>query len=180
MPAVEDRALRLEAPLANRLEHGTEMVVLGGILGVVVNAVVARDVAVAIRPQQRHEADPLDDRMVFARPVASDQFDGLGVGLVEDGVIRDEDAVGQGYLRSHLLSKRLGIRFESVQQSGEGVMGWRSRLIGLHSDGFGGTARFGGGDQEVDVVFGLHTRGIHAPKITDPASIAHAENPSTA
>ncbi len=108
------------------------------------------------------------------------QRDSLGVGFVQSGVVGDEDTVGQGYLHPRLLPEGFGIGFEPVQQPGEGVMGWRLRLLRLHLGCLGGAARLGGGDEEVDAVFGLHTRGIHKPKTTDPPSIAQAENPSTA
>jgi hypothetical protein len=133
-----------------------------------------------VGPQQRHEIDPLDDGMVLARPVASDQFDSLGVRFVEGGVVGDKNALGQVHLHLRLLPEGFGIRFEAVQQPCEGVMGRWPRLLGLDLGGLGGTARLGCGDEEVDVVFGLHTRWIHKPKTTDPPSIAQAENPSTA
>jgi len=80
VPAIEDHATRLETPPVGVLQHKAEVVILGD-LGVMVDAVVAGDMAVAVGPQQRHEVDALNNGMVLARPVASDEFDGLG----EDG-----------------------------------------------------------------------------------------------
>ena len=65
--------------------------------------------------------DALHHGVVLAGPVAGDQLDGLGVGLVEGRVVDDEDAVVAADVVPGLAPEHLGVGFEAVQESGEGV-----------------------------------------------------------
>lgn len=69
--------------------------------------------------------------MVLARPVAADKFDLASVGLVEDGVVEDEDAVVEGDIGPGLGPEDGRIGFESVEQSGESVVDGLVGLFGL-------------------------------------------------
>src|SRR6185437_11819808 len=69
VPTVKQHAARLKAACVGGVEHVAEMIVLGVSVRLVVDAVVAGNVAVAVGPQQRHQVDALDDGVMFTRPV---------------------------------------------------------------------------------------------------------------
>ncbi len=73
----------MEAALVGGADHGPEMVILRQSFRFVEDAVITGDMAIPIGPEQRHQADPLNDCMVFAGPVATNQCDIPGIGLVE-------------------------------------------------------------------------------------------------
>lgn len=103
---------------------------------------------------------------MLAGPVAADQLDLLGIGLVQGRVIQDQDAALAVDQRPGLLPEGLGVRFDPAQQPGEAVVGrWLVR-VWRHGGGLGTGNGLGAGDQEVDVVgvaaFGGSHRGIIA------------------
>ena len=100
-------------------------------MGLVVDPVVAGDVAVAVGPQQGQQVDALDDAVVLARPVPADQVDLAGVGLVQGGVVEDQDAVVEADLGPGLLPEGLGVGLQAGQQAVEGVMGRRGGLLAV-------------------------------------------------
>ncbi len=59
------------------------------VLSFVIEEIIARDVAVTICRQQRHEIDALHDAMMFARPVAGDQLDLARKRFIQCRVIKD-------------------------------------------------------------------------------------------
>lgn len=61
--------------------------------------------------------------VVLAGPVAGDELDRLGVGLVEGRVIDDEDAVVEADVVPGLAPQFGRVGLEAVQQAGEGVVG---------------------------------------------------------
>ena len=129
------------------------MVVLGlAVFGLVVEPIIAWGLAVAIGPDQRDQIDPPDDRLVLARPVAADQFDLRGIGLVQGRVIQDQDTALAVDQRSSLLPQGLRVGLDPVQQSSEGVVGRGLTRVGLHGGGLRTRDGLGAGDQEVDVV----------------------------
>src|SRR2546421_487200 len=84
--------------------------------------------SVPVAPQQGDEVDALDDAVMLARPVALDQVDAPRVGLVQHGVIQDQNAGTQDYLGLRLAPEGVGIGFEAMQQPREGVVGWGAWL----------------------------------------------------
>ena len=66
---------------------------------------------------------PRTTRVVLARPVAADQVDLPGVGLVQGGVVEDQDAAVDVNQGSRLLPEVLGVGLQAGQQPGEGVVG---------------------------------------------------------
>src|SRR5206468_5218001 len=95
VPAVEGDAGGGEPPRVSGLEHGAEVVVLGqAVVPLVVEPVIAGDVAIAVGPQQGDQVDTTDDGVVLAGPVAGDQVDRLGVGLVQGRIIEDQQSAG--------------------------------------------------------------------------------------
>src|SRR5437868_8630954 len=75
VPTIKNYTAWDKAARFGSLEHLLKMIVLGqAISGLVKEAVVTRDVAVAIAPQESDEVDARDDISMFARPVARDQF----------------------------------------------------------------------------------------------------------
>jgi hypothetical protein len=155
---------RLARPL-NQLSKQTqrgEQVVLGqAVVGFVVEAVVTGDVAVAVSPQQGQQVDALDGAVVLARPVPADQAHLPGVGLVQGGVVQDQDALVELDLGAGLLPEGFGIGLQTRQQAAEGVVGGRGGARGLDARRLGAAELAGRGQQELDVVFGLDFRWVH-------------------
>src|SRR6185312_13595347 len=90
VPAIEGDTTWLEAAGLGLLEHRQVVVVPGhAVLGLVVDPIVAGDDRVTIGPDQADQVDAPDDPLVLARPVTADQFDLLGVVLVEGRVVED-------------------------------------------------------------------------------------------
>jgi hypothetical protein len=114
-----------------RVQHPLKVVVFGqAIFGFAIEAIVARDMAVAIGPQQRHKIDALHDAMMFARPEARDQLDLACERLIQRRVIKDKDAVKQIDLDFSFLPHGVRIRFKTMQQAGEGVICGGSACLG--------------------------------------------------
>ena len=51
-----------------------------------------------------------------------DQLDLVRVGLVERGIVHDQYPASPLHLRFDLVPQRGGVRFETMQQAGEGVV----------------------------------------------------------
>jgi hypothetical protein len=64
------------------------VVVLGLAVGLAEDAVIDRDLAVAVGPQQGDQVDAQDDVVVLAGPVAGNEVEVLGVLLVESSMTR--------------------------------------------------------------------------------------------
>ena len=67
MPAVKKQVFRLESARLGRVDQVPEMVILGlAIIRLVIDPVIAWQVALAIGPKQRQQVDPFDNSMVLA------------------------------------------------------------------------------------------------------------------
>lgn len=162
VPTIKGHTLGLEAAFVRLVQHLLEVVVLRqAIIGFVIESVVARDVAVAIRPQQGHEVNAAHHRMMFTRPVTGDQLDLASKGLIQSRVVKNEDAIAQINLGLGFLPHGFGIRLEAVQQALESVVCRRPLLVWLHTGGFGGAASFGCRNQKVDIVLFVAFGRIH-------------------
>jgi hypothetical protein len=93
------------------------VVVLGLAVGFAEDAVIDRDLAVSIGPQESDQVDAQDDLMMLPRPVTDHQLDVLGMRLVEGRVVDDEDALGLLDQWFGLIPERLGIGFKAMEQS---------------------------------------------------------------
>ena len=126
--------------------------------GVVVEAIVKGDGVTPISPEQSDQIDARDYMMVLARPVTMDQLDVLGIRFVECRII-DDEAIMKGDMLLGLVPERSGIGVESVEQTGQGLMGSASWVVGLDASGFGAGEDQRRSKQEVDVIevgdFGL-------------------------
>src|SRR5213075_182532 len=96
------------------------------------DAIVNRDVTVAVSPQQSDKIDAAHHRMMLARPMARDQFDLPGVRLVQGRVVYDKDASAQAHLALRFGPQRLGIRLKAMQEACECIMGWCLLLVALY------------------------------------------------
>ena len=93
IPAVKKHIFRLESAFLGRVNQVPEMVVLGlAIIRLVIDPVIARQVALAIGPLQRQQIDPLDHSMVVARPHLMDQLHLPRLRFVYDSVIQNQYA----------------------------------------------------------------------------------------
>src|SRR6202451_4776698 len=94
VPTVEADTLGVQTTLEGGTQLLGEQVVLAvAVVGLVIDAVVAGDVAIPIGPDQGQEVDALDHGVVLARPVPADQVNLAGIGFVKGGVIHQQDAV---------------------------------------------------------------------------------------
>ena len=163
VPTIEENALGRETPLPRGQQHGEEMLVLrDAIMRFVVDAVINRDDAVAIGPDESNEVDAVDDGVMLARPVPGDQVHLPGVGFVERRVVTDEDAFRSINERGDFLPQSGGIGFEAVQEAGEGIVGGRIGAARLETSRLDATDGAGRGDEEVDVLSVGTARRIHA------------------
>ena len=129
------------------------MIVFGQIVpGLVVKPVVHRHVAVALGPQQRDQVDALDHRVMLARPVPLDQRDFLSIRFVQRRIIDHQHPTVPLNLSGGFPPERRGIRFQAVQQPGEGIMGRHRAPLRLHPRRFGRAAHLRRGNQKVDVI----------------------------
>ena len=155
------------------------LVPLGG-LGGIDEAVVGRVHGIAVGPGEGDQVDPPEHPLVLARPEGSDESHRVGVRLVEDGVIDDEDAVGAADVRAHFPPEGFGVGFESGEQAGEGVVGGGVRVGRLDAGGLARARLPRRPDEEVDVVPVGHPRRIHARKSTAPSTTAQGPSRPTA
>ena len=91
----------------------------------------------------------------------ADQFDRLGIGLVQRRVVEDQDPVGAADQGPGLLPQRLGVGLGAVEQAAEGVVGRGVFAWRLHAGGLRTGDGAGAGDQVVDVVEFGAARGVH-------------------
>jgi len=75
--------------------------------------------------------------MMFARPMAMDQFDFLSVGFVERGIVEDQQATSAVDKLLGLAPEWDGVGFEALQQASQRVVGSTARSLWLHTRGFG-------------------------------------------
>ena len=90
--------------------------------GLVVQAKIAGQSSIAIRPHQTDEVDPLHHLVLFARPMARHQRHLAGIGLVQRRVVDDQQAFAAARYTAHFRPQRLTIRRQALQQARVGVM----------------------------------------------------------
>ena len=153
IPTVERHVARMKAACFGGLEHGEEMRVFGqAVDGLIKQPIVAWDGVLAITPPQRHQIDAADDPMMLARPMAMNQFDFLGIRLVERGIVEDQKAALTVDMLLGLAPERRGIGFEPLEEAGQRIVGSTARSIRLHPGGFGTRHHLRCGDQKIDIV----------------------------
>jgi len=166
VPSIEGDLVRLKPTLFGGRQHGQEMVIFAAAVeGLVKQAIVAGDGVCTITPQERHQIDALDHAMMLARPVPMHQFAALRVRFVEGGVVGDQQAPPTVDQRCSFAPEWQGIRFQALQQAGEGVMRGAAWAVGLHPGGFGTRDHLWCGDQKVDRVEISHFGCIHSRMI---------------
>jgi hypothetical protein len=107
------------------------MVVLGqGIVGLVKEAIVTRQTVRAVAPQQGDQVDAADNAVVLAGPVTVDEFDFGGIGLVQRGVIHDQDAGVAVNMLLGLVPERGRIGLDAVEQACGRIVGCRAGRSG--------------------------------------------------
>ena len=153
IPAIEHHALGLKAARLGTGQHRPEVLVLVVAPDrLVIDAEVAGNASEAVRPDHTYEIDAQDHPVMFAAPMARHQFDPLGIGLVQGGIVQSQHAALKGDQSLRLSPQRLGIGRLSCEQAREGVMGWRRAPFRMTAGGLSTTEGALSGDQEVDVV----------------------------
>ena len=152
VPSVEKHGFRAKSSLFRRIHEVAEMIVLGqSVDRFVVDAVDQRHDPIAVGPDQSDEVDAHNNKFVLAGPVAMNRLDGLGVKLVERGVVKNQDAVVPISQRLDLAIEDFGVGFESLEQPNVGVVGGSIGSWRLASRRLAAARRAGSGDQEVDI-----------------------------
>jgi hypothetical protein len=118
----------------------------------------------------RLQVDAPDDALVLARPVPSNEFHLLGVGLVERGIIEHEQAFFAPHEAPGLLPQGRRIRRLSREQACEGVVGGGLGRERLATDGLYAGEDMLGSNQEGDVVSLRAARCIHGSTPLDGAA----------
>ena len=149
-----------------RREHGAEVLVLGHAVDrLVIEPIVAGDGVCAVTPQQGDQIDARDHAMVLARPMAMDERDVLGIGLVQRRVVNDQEPVVQDDMLLGLHPERRWIRLQALKEAGQRIMGSTAGGVRLHACGFRTAEDGRGGHQKIDVVQVGHFRCVHSPTI---------------
>lgn len=162
IPAVHQDIFRLKPPLLRFLEHGLKVVVFAlPILGLVVDPKVAGDQGLPLRPQQGHEGDAPNHPLVFAAPVVTHQVHVPSVGLIQGGVVQDQQPLPELHEGLGLLPQRRRVGRLSLQQAGKGIMGGRALLLWTTASGLGTGEDPLSGDEKVDVVQVIALRWVH-------------------
>ncbi|CAA9345294.1 MAG: hypothetical protein AVDCRST_MAG93-6855 [uncultured Chloroflexia bacterium] len=133
--------------------------------GLVIQAIVAWDGVCTITPQKRDQIDAGDHAMMLARPVTMDQFDSPGIGLVQGGVIDNQETIMQRDVLFGLIPERCWVGVEAMEQAGQGVMSCSARLVGLDTCGFGTGEDHGRSNQKIDVFEVSHFGFVHLATI---------------
>ena len=124
VPAVEEDAAGLEAPLPGLHEHLPEALVLRrSSHGLVVDAEVARDELFVTGPEERQQVYSLDDSAVFAAPVVGDELYSLCVGFVQGGVVQHQQALLFTHHGLCLPPEGLRVWGLPLEEACEGVVG---------------------------------------------------------
>ena len=124
-PAIKSDAAGLEPAIADGREHGGKVIVLGELVGLVVEAVIAGDRPVTVGPQEGDAIDAPDDFVVLAGPVAGDQRDVVGSGCIACGISDDQHPAGASDWRVGLGPEGGGVGSEAVERSGERMVSGR-------------------------------------------------------
>ena len=150
------------------------------ILGRVDEPVVGGVDRIAVAPRQCDGVDAADDALVLARPEPAEQAHLGGVGLVEHGVVDDEDAIGAADRRPDFLPERFGVGFETGEQAGKGVVRRGIRSGRLDAGGLAGAGDLRRTDRENDVLAIRRPRWVHALKTNRCNGFAQDRTASTA
>ena len=168
IPAIESHQFRRESTLLSLTQNLPEVVFFAqAIFFLVVQAEIARQTRLAIRPQQGEQVDPFDDRLMFARPMMGDQIHLLCVWFIQGAIIQDQHLFLQRNQRFHLLPKRRAIRLGPVQQARVGIMRWTLFPIGMGFGRFRSREGILAGNQEVNIVEVITFWWIHVFSVTE-------------
>lgn len=163
VPTVEGHIARLKATRLGGRKHRTKVLVLGQrVDGLIKQPIVARDGGITVTPKQGQQIDARDNAMLFAGPMAMDQFDGAGIRLVERGIVADQQAGLPVDMLLSLTPKRQGVGFEPLQQACERIMRGAAGAIWLHAGGFGTRNHTRRSDKKIDVIEIGDFRFIHS------------------
>lgn len=162
VPAIEQDTGGLEASLFSGKQHLAKMIILRRpICRLVKEAIVTRNVTVAIGPQKRNQINAAHDFAMFARPMAADEFNLFGVLLVERRIIQDQYASVQFNLMTGFLPEVFAIGVDAQQQAVDGIVSRRVILVWLHPRCFCAAIDSGGGNQKINIVVRIAFWSIH-------------------
>ena len=163
VPTIKQDAGWLEAALFGRLEHLAEMIVLRrAICRLVIEAIIARYMAVAIGPQKRDEINTANHLAMFARPVAADEFNLFGVLLVESRIIQNQYASVKFNLMTGFLPEVFAIGFDAQQQTVDCIVSRRIILVWLYPSCFCAAIDSRGSNQKINIVILIAFWSIHS------------------
>ena len=124
VPTVEQNILRRKASLGGSVKHVSEVFVL--VLSsnrLVIDSKVAWNDGLSIRPHKAYQVYAQDHLVMFAAPVSRHKFDSPRVGLVQCGIIHNQDSLLLSDNSACLCPQRLCVGRLSCEQTSESVMG---------------------------------------------------------
>jgi len=161
-PAIETDVARGQPTFLGSLEHGLEMVILSqAIIGRIKQAVIAWDGVCVVTPYEGDQIDARANSMMFARPMPMHQSNLLRIGLVQGGIIDNQQAACPIEEMFGLLPQRRGIGFQPVEEPIERIVGRPLWAIRLHTRALRAGHHARCRQQEVDIVKIGHFRFIH-------------------
>jgi hypothetical protein len=109
-----------------------------------------------------------------------DEFDVPGPAFVQGGVIDDLDARVALNQTADFSPKRFRVRFQTMQQSRERIMGRGLRPMRLNPSRFGAAHHSRARNQNLHIIFRHHPRPIHGRKTNRKSSLRSTPTSSTA
>ena len=139
----------------------------------VIEAIITRYVAVAIGPQKSDEVDAANDFAVFARPMAADEFNLFGIGLIKGRIVQHQYAACELNLMTRFLPEVFAARFQCAA-SKRLMASWAgaSVLVWLHPGCFCAAINFRGSNQKINIIVLIALWGVHSEFLHYHASTA--------
>lgn len=131
------------------------------ITGFFVEAIVARQIALTVGPQQCQQVDATHHCLILARPVMRHQGHFLGIRLVQRRVVEHQHPLGFVDLGLAFLPQCRRIWFQSQQQPREEIMRRCIATRRLHPTRFQATVAGLGRYDKIDVILFIAFRSVH-------------------
>jgi hypothetical protein len=162
IPAIKDHTLGLESSLTRYSKHLLKVIILRKPITLfVVDAIITRDVTVAVAPQQSDEIDAADHILMLARPMTTDQFNLASIRLVQSRIVKDKDARVKRNLLDGFAPQIFAAWLKAFQQASERIV--RSSVIfWLDSCCFCAAINFRSRNQKINVVVLVTLWSIHS------------------
>jgi hypothetical protein len=173
IPAIETHQFGIKPTLESGKQHILKMIVFGFAVRIFVkDAIVNRNAAHAVTPEQGNQVDAAHNFFLLARPMAIDQGIKPRIGFLKGRIIENQNAGVNINLRSSLLPERFGIGLQARQKASKSVVGGSVFALRLNTLGFGGSYIARRSDDKVDVISASNFWRIHSLFLSNNSSTA--------